>query len=58
MTPEQRANLEQALGLRDPFVIQYGNWLRDIGSGEFGKSLLRGTASPSSCCAAVRLRWR
>jgi peptide/nickel transport system permease protein len=42
MTPEQRANLEQALGLRDPFVVQYGKWLRDIGTGEFGKSLLRG----------------
>ncbi len=42
MTPEQRTNLEQALGLRDPFVVQYGKWLRDIGAGEFGKSLLRG----------------
>jgi peptide/nickel transport system permease protein len=42
MTPEQRANLEQALGLRDPFVVQYGKWLRDIGAGQFGKSLLRG----------------
>jgi len=42
MTPEQRANLEEALGLRDPFVVQYGKWLRDIGTGEFGKSLLRG----------------
>ena len=42
MTPEQRANLEQALGLRDPYVVQYAKWLRDIGSGEFGKSLLRG----------------
>jgi peptide/nickel transport system permease protein len=42
MTPEQRANLEQALGLRDPVMVQYGKWLRDIGTGEFGKSLLRG----------------
>jgi peptide/nickel transport system permease protein len=42
MTPEQRANLEEALGLRDPLVVQYGKWLRDIGTGEFGKSLLRG----------------
>jgi peptide/nickel transport system permease protein len=42
MTPEQRANLEQALGLRDPVLVQYGKWLRDIGTGEFGKSLLRG----------------
>jgi peptide/nickel transport system permease protein len=42
MTVEQRTNLEQALGLRDPYVVQYGKWLRDIGTGEFGKSLLRG----------------
>ncbi len=42
MTVEQRENLEQALGLRDPYVVQYGKWLRDIGTGEFGKSLLRG----------------
>ena len=42
MTAEQRANLEQALGLRDPYVVQYGRWLRDIATGDFGKSLLRG----------------
>ena len=42
MTPEQRAHLEQALGIRDPYVVQYGKWLRDIGTGQFGKSLLRG----------------
>ena len=42
MTPAQRANLEEVLGLRDPLVVQYGKWLRDIGTGRFGKSLLRG----------------
>ena len=42
MTAEQRQHLEQALGLRDPYVVQYGKWLRDIGTGDFGKSLLRG----------------
>ena len=42
MTPEQRAHLEQALGIRDPYLVQYGKWLRDIGTGQFGKSLLRG----------------
>jgi len=42
LTPAQRVNLEEALGLRDPLVIQYGKWLRDIGTGQFGKSLLRG----------------
>ncbi len=42
ITPEQRANLEQAMGLRDRAVVQYGKWLRDIGTGKFGASLLRG----------------
>src|SRR5262245_857756 len=42
MTVEQRANLEQALGRRGPYVGQYGRWRRDIATGEFGKSLLRG----------------
>src|SRR4029078_12940075 len=42
MTGEQRANLEQPLALRDPYVVQYVKWLRDIATGEFGKSLLRG----------------
>ena len=45
MTVEQRANLEQALGLRDPYVVA----IRLSGSvtsppGSSGKSLLRGTA--------------
>jgi peptide/nickel transport system permease protein len=42
MTPEQRANLEEVLGLKDPLVVQYGKWLHDIGTGQLGKSLLRG----------------
>jgi peptide/nickel transport system permease protein len=42
LSPAQRANLEEALGLRDPLVVQYGKWLRDISTGQFGKSLLRG----------------
>jgi peptide/nickel transport system permease protein len=42
MTPEQRANLEQGLGLRDPYLVQYAKWLRDVAVGEFGTSLLRG----------------
>jgi peptide/nickel transport system permease protein len=42
MTPEQRTNLEEVLGLKDPLVVQYGKWLRDIGTGQLGKSLLRG----------------
>jgi peptide/nickel transport system permease protein len=42
LTPAQRTNLEEVLGLRDPLVVQYGKWLRDVGTGHFGKSLLRG----------------
>jgi peptide/nickel transport system permease protein len=42
MTPEQRASMERALGFDDPYVVQYGKWIRDIGTGKLGKSLLRG----------------
>lgn len=42
MTPEQRVSMERALGLDAPLVVQYGRWLRDIGTGKLGVSLLRG----------------
>lgn len=42
LTPEQRTSMEHALGLDAPLVVQYGKWLRDIGTGKFGESLLRG----------------
>jgi peptide/nickel transport system permease protein len=40
--PEDRAKIEQDLGLRAPLLVQYGMWLRDIASGQFGRSFWRG----------------
>ena len=42
LKPEHREAMEQALGLDAPLVIQYFRWLREIGSGRLGESLLRG----------------
>lgn len=42
LKPEQRANMERMLGLDDPYVVQYGKWLKDIGTLKFGESLMRG----------------
>ncbi len=36
--PEDRAVIEAELGIRDPYVVQYGRWLKDIGIGKFGES--------------------
>ena len=40
--PEDRAKIEADLGLSDPLVIQYGNWLKDIATGKLGVSFWRG----------------
>ena len=37
-TPEQKAQLEDSLGLNDPLPVQYGIFLKGIASGDFGKS--------------------
>ena len=39
--PEDRAKIEAELGLSDPLIVQYGNWLKDIGTGELGNSFRR-----------------
>jgi peptide/nickel transport system permease protein len=39
--PEDRAKIEAELGLSDPLVVQYGNWLKDIGTGKLGNSFRR-----------------
>ncbi len=39
--PEDRAKIEAELGLSDPLIIQYGNWLKDIGTGKLGNSFRR-----------------
>jgi peptide/nickel transport system permease protein len=42
LAPEARAQMMKDLGLADPLVVQYGRWLRDIASGQLGKSFFRG----------------
>ena len=39
--PEDRAAIEEQLGLTDPLIVQYGNWLKDIGTGTLGESFWR-----------------
>jgi peptide/nickel transport system permease protein len=36
------AALRERLGLNDPFMVQYGNWLRNALQGNLGKSLITG----------------
>ena len=40
--PEDRAKIEADLGLSDPLVVQYGNWMKDIVTGKLGVSFWRG----------------
>ena len=40
--PEDRAKIEADLGLSDPLVVQYGNWIKEIGTGKLGTSFWRG----------------
>jgi peptide/nickel transport system permease protein len=42
MTPADRVRIMHDLGLSDPLAVQYGHWLRDIASGQLGKSFVRG----------------
>lgn len=41
LTEEQRANFMRELGLSDPLWVQYGRWVGDIASGNFGRSFFR-----------------
>jgi peptide/nickel transport system permease protein len=41
LTEEQRANFMRELGLSDPLWVQYGRWVGDIVSGNFGRSFFR-----------------
>jgi len=38
-TQEDRAVLEEALGLNEPFYVQYVNYIKDLVTGNFGQSL-------------------
>jgi len=42
MAPADRARIMQDLGLAAPLPVQYLQWLRDIVSGQLGKSFFRG----------------
>ena len=41
ITPQQRAELMEALGLDKPLYIQYLSWLKDLATLELGKSFFR-----------------
>jgi peptide/nickel transport system permease protein len=38
VTPEERNQIREQLGLNDPFVVQYGRFLRDALHGDLGRS--------------------
>lgn len=38
-TAERLADIREDLGLNDPLVVQYGNWLSDAATGDLGESL-------------------
>ena len=38
VTPQERAQIRENLGLNDPFLIQYGRFLRDAAHGDLGRS--------------------
>ena len=42
MTPADRVRIMHDLGLSDPLPVQYVRWLRDIVTGQLGKSFFRG----------------
>jgi peptide/nickel transport system permease protein len=41
-TPEKIAEVEEELGLNDPFLVQYWDWLKDAVRLDFGESLVSG----------------
>jgi peptide/nickel transport system permease protein len=43
-TPDEIAERRAALGLDDPFLVQYGRYLQDLIRGDLGKSWLHGRA--------------
>ena len=44
LTEATRNRYIEDLGLADPYVVQYANWMKDIASGSLGESMLRGDA--------------
>ena len=41
LTAAQRESFMKELGLSDPLIVQYFNWIADIARGEFGRSFFR-----------------
>lgn len=41
-TPEQRASIMHDMGLDRHWIVQYGEWMKDVATGKLGKSFLRG----------------
>jgi len=41
LSEQERANYMADLGLSDPLIVQYWHWVRDIVSGNFGRSFFR-----------------
>ena len=42
MTPADRVRIMADLGLSDPLPVQYARWIRDIATGQLGRSFFRG----------------
>src|SRR5262245_54676874 len=42
LAADDRARLMKDLGLADPLIVQYAHWMRDIATGQLGKSFFRG----------------
>jgi peptide/nickel transport system permease protein len=41
LSDAERAHLMTELGLSDPLIVQYFNWVKDIARGDFGRSFFR-----------------
>jgi peptide/nickel transport system permease protein len=41
LSDAERANYMAELGLSDPLIVQYFNWIKDIAAGNFGRSFFR-----------------
>ena len=41
LSDAERANYMAELGLSDPLLVQYFNWVKDIARGDFGRSFFR-----------------
>lgn len=42
MKPEERASLMHDMGFDAPWPVQYARWMKDLATGRFGESFLRG----------------